>query len=108
MYGLAVIEGMTLSGHLSNIDEIYKPYFLISESIGQQLVSNGVLRKTSLLLDLEQDLFLFVISNRNMIGGLRSISKNQFAQRSLPSIGIPTIFCWLQVLLDLRYSAISI
>merc|ERR1712166_507393 len=72
------------------------------ESIGQQLVSNGVLRKTSLLLDLEQDLFPFAISNRNMIGGLRSISKNLFAQLSLPSIGIPTMFCWLQVLLDLR------
>ena len=24
MYGLAVIEGMTMSGHLSNIDEISK------------------------------------------------------------------------------------
>merc|ERR1711971_1107198 len=71
-------------------------------SIGLQLVSNGVLRKISLPLDLEQGLFLFVISNRNMIGGLRSISKNQFAPLSLPSTGIPTMFCWLQVLLDLR------
>ena len=47
-------------------------------------------------------------SNRNMIGGSRSISKNLFAQRSLPSTGILTIFCWLQVLLDLRYIFFSI
>merc|ERR1712029_498574 len=55
-----------------------------------------------LLLDLEQDLFLFVILNRNMIGGLPSISKNRLDQQLLQLIGTQTMFCWLQVHLDLR------
>ena len=47
--------------------------------------------------------FLCFFLNRNMIGGLQRTSKNQSDRQSQPLIGIPTMFCWLQVHLDSRY-----
>merc|ERR1719362_1703512 len=84
------------------MDSIWHKYLYFLGLIGQQLASNGVLRKTSSPLDPELGLYLFATLNRNMIGGLQRTSRNQSDRQSRPLIGIPTMSCWLQVHLDSR------